>query len=179
MVKRMTGDGFELHHQVNFLSAARMFLRLSERGGHPLRQVVYVSSNAHKMGHLPAIFPLSFWARYARSKLRATTFFHAVRPLFPGSVISVISPGNVETAVHRHKHWLVRRLRDVLGGAQLADAAAGDLLEAAFSSGKPEAYWNRGKIAAPSERCSARALRLVAWADGTAGLPMGRQTNQA
>lgn len=170
--KCVTDDGFELHHQVNFLSAARMFLHLSERRRHPLRQVVYVSSDAHKMGHLPAIFPWSFWALYARSKLRATTFFHAARPLFPGTVISVISPGNVETPVHRHKHWLVRRLRDVLGGAQLAEDAAGELLEAAFSSGQPELYWNRGEIAAPSERCSDRDLRLAVWAEGTAGLPM-------
>lgn len=171
--KRMTGDGFELHHQVNFLSPARIFLRLSERGYHPLRQVVYVSSNAHKMGHLPAIFPLSFWARYARSKLWATTFFHAARPLFPGTVISVISPGNVETAVHRHKPWLVRRLRDAFGGAQLAEDAAAELLEAAFSSGQPELYWNRGKTTVPSERCSSHDLRLAAWAEGTAGLPIG------
>ena len=170
--KRLTDDGFELHHQVNFLSAARLFLRLSEEGRQPLRQVVYVSSDAHKMGHLPPIFPLSFWARYAKSKLRATTFFQAARPLFPETVISVLSPGNVDTAVHRHKHWLVKRLRDVCSGAQPAEDAAEDLLQAAFASGKPELYWNRGKTTTSSPRCSADDLRLAVWREGTGGLLM-------
>ena len=166
-----TVDGFEMHHQVNFLSAALIFLRLAGGNGERLRQVVYLSSDAHRMGHLPAVFPLTYLSRYAKSKLQATTFFLAARPLFPSTVISVISPGNAATAIHRHKHPLLQRVRSLLGGAQSPEEAADDLLEAAFCSTEPEAYWNRGKMVPVARRCSSDALKLKAWNETVASLP--------
>ena len=169
---RLTADGHELHHQVNFLSPARLFFRLAQLRV-PLRNVLYVSSNAHRRGHLPAIFPFSFWARYARSKLLATTFFLSARPLYPGTTISVVSPGNVATDVHRHKHPIVRALRHVTGRAQPSTTAATDLLDAAFRSEDPEVYRNRGEISTASPSCSDADLQLRVWTEVLADLPLG------
>ena len=167
----MTVDGFEIHQQINFLSAALIFLRLAGGSGERLRQVVYVSSDAHRMGHLPAVFPLTYLSRYAKSKLKATTFFLAARPLFPSTLISVISPGNVATAIHRHKHPLLRSFRSLLRGTQSPEEAADDLLDAAFCSSEPEAYWNRGKMVPAAKRCSSDALKLETWNETIASLP--------
>ena len=118
---------------MNFLSPACLFQRFT-RGRVPLRRAVYVSSDAHQRGHLPAAFPLSVWARYAQSKLRATTFFLAARPLHPSTTVSVISPGDVETDVHRHKSCIVRGLKKLMGRAQHPETAAKDILDGVFQS---------------------------------------------
>jgi L-gulonolactone oxidase len=171
---RMTVDGHELHHQVNFLSPARLFLRLAGLGAPP-RRVLYVSSNAHQRGQIPVIFPFSFWARYARSKLLATTFFLSARPLYAGTTISVVSPGSVATDVHRHKHPIVRALGRITGRGQAATKAAADLLEAAFRSADPEAYRNRGEVTPVSPSCSDASLQLRVWKEATADLPAGER----
>ena len=147
---------------MNFFSPACLFLRFT-RGRVPLRRAVYVSSDAHQRDHLPAVFPLSFWARYAQSKLRATTFFLAARPLHPSTTVSVISPGDVETDVHRHKSCIVRGLRKLMGRAQHPETAAKDILDGVFQSVDPERYRNSGKFAEPSPRCGDSELKLAVW----------------
>lgn len=166
--RRSTKDGHELHHQVNFLAPARLFLHLCSSTTPPGR-VLYVSSEAHQHGHLPAVFPVSFWARYARSKLLATTFFVSVRPLFPSTTISVLSPGNVETDVHRHKHPIVQGMRRITGRSRSAAVVAGELLEAMLSSEDPQSYRNRGRVVAISPRTADPVLRMRAWRDVTEG----------
>lgn len=150
---RHTVDGFELHRQVNFLGPAYLFRRLAEQK--TLRRgAIYVSSDAHHRGHIPAFFPLSFWARYARSKLDATTFFQAARPLFPHLEISVLSPGNVESEVHRYKPSWVRALRRLTSRGRAPVAAAREILDGAFFSPDPEQYRNRGRPEATAPRCA-------------------------
>lgn len=165
-----TIDGHELHHQVNFLSPARLFLSLSQ-GLRPVRRVLYVSSDAHRRGDLPATFPFSFWARYSRSKLLATTFFLAARPLFPSTTISVLSPGSVETDVDRHKHPIIRRLRGLNRTIQQPEEAASALLDGVFASADPELYRNRGEVVDPSPRCADPKLQMSVWDEVIGDLP--------
>lgn len=169
---RETAEGVELHRQVNFLAPARLFVRLVGSGR--LERVLYVSSQAHQRGALPAVFPLSFWARYARSKLLATTFFLTVRPLFPDVRIAVHSPGSVETDVDRHKPAVVRWMRRRFGGGAAAADAAALLVSAAFFSDAWEAYHNRGHVDAESPRCHDAELQLAVWNEVTGpGGPAG------
>lgn len=118
-----TNEGVEVHRQVNFLAPARLFLHLVESRV-PLQRVLYVSSNAHHRADLPDFYPFSFWSRYARSKMLATTFFLAARSLFPELRIAAHAPGSVETSVDRHKPAFVRSVRRLLGRPRApADAA--------------------------------------------------------
>ena len=170
--RRVTPDGHELHHQVNFLSPARLFLRLA-RGRHAPRRVLYVSSDSHRHGWLPAIFPFTFWSRYARSKLLAATFFLSARPLHPDTTISVMSPGKVLTEVDRHKPAVVRWLRRMARGARSAALAASQLIDATFHGPRPEEYRNGGRVLKPSRRCLDPALQLAVWNDVLGGWKRG------
>lgn len=157
-----TVDGLELHHQVNFLAPACLFRALAAQGS-LTRGAVYVSSDAHHRGHIPALFPLSFWARYARSKLDATTFFQAARPLFPHLTISVLSPGNVESDVHRYKPSWVRAVRLLTSRGRPSDVAAREIIDATFFSADPEQYRNRGIRDSPAPRSSDPERMRARW----------------
>lgn len=171
-----TSGGIELHRQVNFLSPACLFRSLAEEGT-VTEGAAYISSDAHQRGYLPAVFPLSFWARYAQSKLLATTFFLAARPLFPTLTISVLSPGNVETDVHRYKHRWIRALRSLTGPGRAPDQAALELLDALFRSDDPERYRNRGRPGHVAPHCSDPARMLAVWQEVEATMSPRQRPN--
>ena len=102
-----TEDGLELHWQVNYLSnfqLAHRLLDLCRRSA--LRRVVYVASEAHRLAALPGAPLLGFWYRYARSKEAAVTSFLRLAELHPELTVRIVSPGYVDSEIHRHKSRL-------------------------------------------------------------------------
>jgi NAD(P)-dependent dehydrogenase (short-subunit alcohol dehydrogenase family) len=133
-----TEDGLELHWQVNYLSnfqLAHRLLDLCRRSA--LKRVVYVASEAHRLAALPGAPLLGFWYRYARSKEAAVTSFQRLAERHPELTVRIVSPGYVDSEIHRHKSRLSRPARSAPGpgraprpaaprtGAECSDPAAG------------------------------------------------------
>ena len=125
-----TEDGLELHWQVNYLSnfhLAHRLLDLCRRSA--LKRVVYVASEAHRLAALPGAPLLGFWYRYARSKEAAVTSFLRLAELHPELTVRIVSPGYVDSEIHRHKSRLTARLERTWSRPRAADAAAREVLE--------------------------------------------------
>jgi len=109
--KLTTGDDLEVHWQVNYLSnflLCHQLLQLCRRSA--LKRVVYVASEAHRLAALPGAPLLGFWYRYAKSKEAAVTFFLQLSELHPELQVRVVSPGYVDSEIHRNKSRLAARL---------------------------------------------------------------------
>jgi L-gulonolactone oxidase len=151
-----TPDGQELHWQVNFLAnvlLAQELLELCLRSA--LKRVVYVASEAHRLAGFPAARLLGFWYRYAKSKQAAVSYFLRLAEQHPELNVRVVSPGYVETAIHRHKGWTAARLERAWSRARSPEEAAREIL-ACYRSGAPKnVYWDRGVPRRPSRLCTA------------------------
>jgi len=158
-----TEDGLELHWQVNYLSnfqLAHRLLDLCRRSA--LRRVVYVASEAHRLASLPGAPLIGFWYRYARSKEAAVTSFLRLAELHPELTVRIVSPGYVDSEIHRHKTRLTARLERTWSRPRAVDAAAHEVLECSDPAAGAGVYWDRGAPRTPSRRCldAARADRL-------------------
>jgi NAD(P)-dependent dehydrogenase (short-subunit alcohol dehydrogenase family) len=132
-----TADGLELHWQVNYLSnfhLAHQLLELCRRS--TLRRVVYVASEAHRLAALPGAPLLGFWYRYAKSKEAAVTFFLRLSELHPELTVRIVSPGYVDSEIHRHKSPPFARFERVRSRPRESEAVA----EAGISIGAVVRY---------------------------------------
>lgn len=150
-----TEDGYELHWQVNHLANVLLCHRLLEMiRASELRRVVYVASEAHRLASLPSFLIPGFWRRYARSKEAAVGFFHRLQELHPELVVRVVSPGYVDSEVHRHKPRWLARLERAWSRPRSVDDAAGEILRIArMPSDRGGMYWDRGTPRPASCRC--------------------------
>jgi FAD/FMN-containing dehydrogenase/NAD(P)-dependent dehydrogenase (short-subunit alcohol dehydrogenase family) len=158
-----TEDGLELHWQVNHLSnfqLAHRLLDLCRRSA--LRRLVYVASEAHRLAALPGAPLLGFWYRYARSKEAAVTSFLRLAELHPELTVRIVSPGYVDSEIHRHKSRLTAGLERTWSRPRAASAAAHEVLACSDPMAGTSVYWDRGAPRTPSRRCrdAARADRL-------------------
>ncbi len=159
-----TRDGLELHWQVNYLSNLQLTLRLLDlcrRSG--LRRVVYVASEAHRLAALPFASLLGFWHRYAESKEAAVTSFLRLAELHPELTVRVVSPGYVDSEIHRHKSRLTAALERSWSRPRGPQAAAREILGASDPSAGGSVYWDRGAPRAPSRRCLDAARADALW----------------
>jgi len=158
-----TEDGLELHWQVNHLSnfhLAHRLLDLCRRSA--LKRIVYVASEAHRLAALPGAPLLGFWYRYARSKEAAVTSFLRLAELHPELTVRIVSPGYVDSEIHRHKGRLTARVERAWSRPRPADVAAHEVLQCSDPAQGAAAYWDRGAPRLPSRRCldTVRADRL-------------------
>ena len=158
-----TVDGQELHWQVNYLSSFYLAHRLLPLcRGSPLRRVLYVASEAHRLAALPGARLLGFWYYYARSKEAAITFFLRFQELHPELSVRVVSPGYVDSEIHRNKSRMLARLERATKRPLSPHAAAREMIAC---SERPDqnVYWDRGVPRSPSRRCQDRARAESLW----------------
>lgn len=167
-----TGDAEELHWQVNYLSnflLVHLLLDLCSRS--TLKRVVYVASEAHRLAALPGARLLGFWYRYARSKEAAVAFFLRLQELRRELTVRVISPGYVDSEIHRYKGALAERIERAWSRPRTPQGAAREILHASLAEGPPASvYWDRGAPARPSERCLLAARTEALWQASQAAL---------
>ncbi|MEP7326869.1 MAG: SDR family NAD(P)-dependent oxidoreductase [Gemmatimonadota bacterium] len=165
-----TADGHELHRQVNYLSnflLTHLLLDLCHSSG--LKQVVYIGSEAHRMAEMRG--PLAgFSRRYAQSKAAAMTFFLRFQELHPELRVQVISPGYVDTEVHRHKGRFTAGLERTWSRARPVNEVAREILRTIELPESTSVYWDRGRAATPSRRCRDGAVAEALWRDSVASL---------
>jgi len=159
-----TEDGLELHWQVNYLSNFQLvhhLLDLCRRSA--LRRVVYVASEAHRLAAWPGAPLLGFWYRYARAKEAAITSFLRLAELHPELTVRIVSPGYVDSEIHRHKSRLTARLERTWSRPRAADAVARELLGTTEPAAGASVYWDRGAPRAPARRCRDGARADLLW----------------
>jgi L-gulono-1,4-lactone dehydrogenase len=159
-----TADGRELHWQVNYLSnfhLAHQLLDLCRRSA--LRRVTYVASEAHRLAGLPAAPLLGFWYRYARSKEAAVTFFLRLAELHPELTVRIVSPGYVDSEIHRGKGRLSARVERAWSHPRATDVAAREILACGDARAGESIYWDRGAPRAPARRCADIARAEALW----------------
>ena len=164
--RETTGDGHELHWQVNYLSnflLTHLLLDGCKRSG--LKQIVYVGSEAHRLAAITA-GPLSgFWHRYAASKEAATRFFLRLQELHPDLRVQIISPGYVATEIHRHKSRITAWLERASTRVRTPEDAAREMLRVIELPEATSVYWDRGNAATPSRRARNVAGAEALWRD--------------
>ncbi len=167
-----TPDGHELHWQVNFLSNFQLAHRLLDLcRDSALRRVVYVGSEAHRLAAIPGGPLLGFWRHYAESKDAALGFFHRFGELHTELTVRVVSPGFVDSEIHRAKAPLLARLEQTWSRVRAPETAAGEILRTALlPAERRELYWDRGVARTPSARSvdPGRAERV--WGEAVRGL---------
>ena len=150
-----TGDGEELHWQVNYLSnfvLTHLLEPLCARS--ELRRLVYVASEAHRLASLPGARLLGFWRRYASSKEAAVTFFLSFARLHPELTVRVVSPGYVDTPIHGGKSRMAKRVERAWSHPRPSALVASEILRTALAPPVDgDGYWDRGRARAPSARC--------------------------
>lgn len=154
-----TADGLELHQQVNCSANLLLVLGLHQRGRLAAgAQVLYIGSEAHRMASLARLPMFGYWRAYARSKENAIASFLLLARQLDQLDIRVLSPGTVDTDVHRHKPWPLRVLSRLMKRYRTAPEAAATLVAAADSSkvahGDHAPYYDRGRSRPPSARVS-------------------------
>ncbi len=153
--KVTTIDGQELHWQVNYLSnflLSHQLLDLCRRSA--LKRIVYVASEAHRLAALPGAPLLGFWYRYAKSKEAAVTFFLRLQELHPELTVRVVSPGYVDTEIHRNKSRVSAWLERSWSRPRAPQAAAREIMACFEPRAASSVYWDRGSPATPSRRCT-------------------------
>ena len=153
--KVTTIDGQELHWQVNYLSnflLSHRLLGLCRRSA--LKRIVYVASEAHRLAALPGAPLLGFWYRYARSKEAAVTFFLRLQELHPDLSVRVVSPGYVDTEIHRNKSRVSAWLERSWSRPRAPQVAAREIMACFEPGAATSVYWDRGAPATPSRPCS-------------------------
>jgi FAD/FMN-containing dehydrogenase/NAD(P)-dependent dehydrogenase (short-subunit alcohol dehydrogenase family) len=159
-----TADGLELHWQVNYLSNFQLVHQLLEPCRRSaLKRVVYVASEAHRLAGRPGARLLGFWFRYARSKEAAVTFFLHFAGLHPELAVRIVSPGYVDSEIHRHKGRLSARLERAWSRPRAPEAAAREVLECSGPAAGASLYWDRGSPRAPARGCRDTARAEALW----------------
>lgn len=159
-----TDDGFELHWQVNYLSNFQLvhqLLELCRRSA--LKRLVYVASEAHRLAAWPGAPLLGFWHRYAKSKAAAVTSFLRLAELHPELTVRIVSPGYVDSEIHRHKSRISARLERTWSRPRASDAAARELLRSTDPAAGAGVYWDRGAPRTPARRCLDAARADLLW----------------
>jgi L-gulono-1,4-lactone dehydrogenase len=168
----VTGDGEELHWQVNYLSnflLSHLLLDLCRRS--TLRRLVYVSSEAHRLAAIPGAALLGFWHLYAKSKEAATAYFIRFQELHPDLVARVVSPGFVDTEIHLAKSAVANWLERTRVRPRTADAAAREIFNTCMEcSGSGSVYWDRGSPATPGRHCLDAEYAESLWQASVASL---------
>jgi L-gulono-1,4-lactone dehydrogenase len=169
----ITGDGHELHWQVNYLSNFLLVHLLLDRcRSSALKQIVYVASEAHRLAAIPAGPLLGFSHRYAKSKEAAIAFFLRLQELHPDLRVQIISPGYIDTEIHRHKSktsvWIERTWSRV----RAPEDAAREIIRVIELPEAKSVYWNRGSAATPGGRCRDEAYAEALWHESVASLQL-------
>jgi L-gulono-1,4-lactone dehydrogenase len=162
--KVTTADGLELHWQVNYLSNFQLghqLLELCRRSA--LKRIVYVASEAHRLAAVPGAPLLGFWYRYARSKEAAVTFFLGLSELHPDLTVRIVSPGYVDSEIHRHKSRLSARFERAWSRPRASEAVAREVLACCDPASGGSVYWDRGSPRAPARRCTDAARADALW----------------
>ncbi|HET6899810.1 MAG TPA: SDR family NAD(P)-dependent oxidoreductase [Vicinamibacteria bacterium] len=166
-----TDDGLELHWQVNHLSNFQLGHRLLDLCRRStLKRVVYVASEAHRLAGLPAAPLLGFWYRYAKSKEAAVTSFLRLAELHPELTVRIVSPGYVDSEIHRHKSRLAAGLERTWSRPRAADAAAREILKCSDPATGASVYWDRGAPARSSGRSRDASRADALWREALAQL---------
>ena len=162
--KVTTIDGQELHWQVNYLSnflLSHRLLDLCRRSA--LKRIVYVASEAHRLAALPGAPLLGFWYRYARSKEAAVTFFLRLQELHPELNVRVVSPGYVDTEIHRRKSRTLAWLERSWSLPRTPQTAARETMASFDPRAAASVYWDRGSPGTASRRSTDVARAQSLW----------------
>jgi len=160
----LTQDHCELQYQTNFLSGLLLtLLILTSESGRSLTQLVYTGSNAHKIGTLPFPSLFGFWYLYAVSKLDGTAAFFLLQKLVPTLDILIISPGGVQSNIHRYKLPILKVISKFIGKKTTAQATADYFYKIYNSKSRNEKYWYLGKSARPHTLCLDKEYQIGVW----------------
>jgi FAD/FMN-containing dehydrogenase/NAD(P)-dependent dehydrogenase (short-subunit alcohol dehydrogenase family) len=150
----VTGDGHELHWQVNYLAnfaLSQLLLPLCARS--ELKRLLYVASEAHRLASLHCGPLLGFWRRYARSKEAAVAYFLRFQEMHPRLTVRAASPGYVDTELHRGKDPVLARIERGWSRPRAPHAAAREMLDIFEKEDESAVYWDRGRPSSPTARC--------------------------
>ena len=167
----ITRDGHELHWQVNYLSNFLLTHLLLDRcRSSALKQIVYVASEAHRLAAIPAGPLLGFSHRYAKSKEAAITFFLRLQELHPDLRVQIISPGYIDTEIHRHKGRASAWIERAWSRVRAPEEAALEIIRVIEMPEAKSVYWDRGRAATPGGRCRDEAHAEALWRQSVAAL---------